>query len=291
MEERTISARLYDYTLLMRWDKPIGALLLLWPTLWALWLAGAGQPSGKIVIIFLFGVWIMRSAGCIMNDIADRDFDLHVERTRDRPLAAGRVSVAEAVGLCIFMLFIALILVLQLNTLSLWLALIGVGLTATYPLMKRFHHLPQAHLGLAFGWGIPMAYAALTNSLPATAWWLFIANIAWVLVYDTVYAMSDREDDLKIGVKSSAILFGERDKVIVAGLQISSLLLLAWVGILNDLGWIFYVSLVIGSSSFLYQQYLISERDRADCFRAFLNNNYFGLVIFCGIVLDLLPWV
>ena len=281
--------KLHDYALLMRWDKPIGALLLLWPTLWALWLAGEGQPNQGVVIIFLLGVWLMRSAGCIVNDIADRDFDLHVERTRDRPLTSGRVSLAEAITLFICVCLIALGLVLMLNRLTLWLALVGVVLTISYPFMKRFHHLPQAHLGLAFGWGIPMAYAALTDSVPMTAWWLFIANIAWVLVYDTVYAMSDREDDLKIGLKSSAILFGEWDTRMVAVFQALTLMLMLWVGLLNEMNWIYYVSLFMGTWFFLYQQYLIHDRDRYRCYDAFLNNNGFGLTVFCGIVLNHLP--
>lgn len=283
------AARLHQYALLMRWDKPIGALLLLWPTLWALWLAGQGRPEQTVVIIFLSGVWVMRSAGCIVNDIADRDFDPHVERTRQRPLAAGRITLAEAVLVFGIMILIALALVSLLNRLTFYLALIGLLFTVSYPFMKRFHHLPQAHLGLAFGWGIPMAYAALSGAVPGAAWLLFVANMAWVLVYDTVYAMSDREDDLKIGVKSSAILFGVYDKLIVGLLQILTLLLLTAVGVFNDLGRVYYFALFAGAGFFLYQQYLIRDRDRMACFKAFLNNNGFGLVVFCGIVLDALP--
>lgn len=283
------AARLHQYALLMRWDKPIGALLLLWPTLWALWLAGQGRPEQTVVIIFLSGVWVMRSAGCIVNDIADRDFDPHVERTRQRPLAAGRITLAEAVLVFGIMILIALALVSLLNRLTFYLALIGLLFTISYPFMKRFHHLPQAHLGLAFGWGIPMAYAALSGAVPGAAWLLFVANMAWVLVYDTVYAMSDREDDLKIGVKSSAILFGVYDKLIVGLLQILTLLLLTAVGVFNDLGRVYYFALFAGAGFFLYQQYLIRDRDRMACFKAFLNNNGFGLVVFCGIVLDALP--
>ena len=274
----------------MRWDKPIGALLLLWPTLWALWLAGAGQPAQAVAVIFILGVWVTRSAGCVVNDLADRDFDPFVERTRDRPLAARRVGVFEALALALALGLVALILALWLDSrLVLWLALIGALIAVSYPYMKRLHHLPQAHLGLAFGWGIPMAYAALTGGLPAAAWWLFAANAAWVLVYDTVYAMSDREDDLKIGVKSSAILFGEYDKRLVGLLQIATLVLLAVVGRVNDLGWLYYLGLFSGAWFFLYQQYLIRDRDRQGCFQAFLNNNGFGLCVFCGIVLDHLP--
>ena len=281
--------RLLDYSLLMRWDKPIGALLLLWPTLWALWLAGQGQPQQFVVVIFLLGVWIMRSCGCAINDIADREFDPHVERTRSRPLAAGRISLREAVLVFLAMVLLALILVLQLNWLCFWLSLIGLVVAISYPFMKRFHHLPQAHLGIAFGWGVPMAYAALNGHVPFEAWVLFFANMTWVLVYDTEYAMSDREDDLKVGVKSSAILFGARDKQIVGGLQLATVILMVLVGIVNNLGSLYYLGLAAGALTFIYQQYLITERDRRDCFRAFLNNNGFGLAVFCGIVLDLLP--
>jgi 4-hydroxybenzoate polyprenyltransferase len=284
-----IGARLYDYALLMRWDKPIGALLLLWPTLWALWLAGAGRPDQDIVIIFLLGVWLMRSAGCIVNDIADLDFDPHVERTRNRPLAAGRVTLREALILFGFVCLVCCGMVMTLNWLTVGLAVIGVLLTISYPFMKRFHHLPQAHLGLAFGWGIPMAYAALTGSVPMAAWLLFIANIAWVLVYDTVYAMSDRADDLKIGVKSSAILFGNYDTRVVGLLQLLTLVLMAAVGMVNGMHTIYYISLLLGAGFFLYQQYLIHDRDRYRCFQAFLNNNGFGLTVFCGILLNYLP--
>jgi 4-hydroxybenzoate polyprenyltransferase len=284
-----IGARLYDYALLMRWDKPIGALLLLWPTLWALWLAGAGRPDQDIVIIFLLGVWLMRSAGCIVNDMADLDFDPHVERTRNRPLAAGRVTLREALILFGFVCLVCCSMVMMLNWLTVGLAVIGVLLTISYPFMKRFHHLPQAHLGLAFGWGIPMAYAALTGSVPMAAWLLFIANIAWVLVYDTVYAMSDRADDLKIGVKSSAILFGNYDTRVVGLLQLLTLVLMAAVGMVNGMHTIYYISLLLGAGFFLYQQYLIHDRDRYRCFQAFLNNNGFGLTVFCGILLNYLP--
>lgn len=282
--------RAHDYAVLMRWNKPIGALLLLWPTLWALWLAGHGQPPQTVTVIFLLGVWLTRSAGCVANDLADRDFDRHVARTADRPLTSGRVSVIEALILCIVLGLLALGLALALNSaLVLWLAALGALLAISYPFMKRLHHLPQAHLGLAFGWGIPMAYAALHNELPADAWWLFAANAAWVLVYDTVYAMSDRDDDIKIGVKSSAILFGRHDRHWVLGLQLLTLLLLIVVGVRQQLGWLYYLGLFAGAWFFLYQQYLIRDRDRDGCFRAFLNNNGFGLCVFCGILLDQLP--
>lgn len=281
--------RLADYAQLMRLDKPIGSLLLLWPTLWALWLAGAGQPDREVVVIFVLGVFVMRSAGCVINDIADRDFDPHVERTRNRPLAAGRVSLNEALVLFMGLSLLAFGLVLFLNRLTIGLAVLGIVLTASYPFMKRFHSLPQVHLGAAFGWGIPMAYAALTNSLPLAAWWLFLTNVVWSVIYDTEYAMVDREDDLRIGVKSSAILFGQRDRLIIARLQALMMLMLLVLGILVGLGWPYYVALVVGAWVFVYQQFLIRERNRAGCFRAFLNNNWFGLTIFLGMLLGLLP--
>ena len=281
--------RLQQYALLMRLDKPIGAFLLLWPTLWSLWLAGAGQPSQQVVIIFLLGVFLMRSAGCVINDVADRDFDPHVARTRERPLAARRVSLREALGLFVGLCLTAFALVLALNTLTILLAVAGALLTATYPFMKRFHYLPQAHLGAAFGWSIPMAFAALTGAVPAVGWILFAANIVWSIVYDTQYAMTDRADDLKIGLKSSAIWFGDRDKEIVAYLQILVLLLLLIVGLMAGLGPVYYFGLFVAVWFSLYQQYLMRDREPASCFKAFLNNNWFGLAVFAGLALDLLP--
>ena len=289
MARLTLRERAWEYARLMRWDRPIGALLLLWPTLWALWLAGAGQPQQSVVLIFLVGVWVMRSAGCVVNDLADRHFDPFVERTRDRPLASGRVSVQEALALTMVLLLIALGLVLWLNWLSLYLAIIGLLLAVIYPFMKRFHHLPQANLGLAFSWGIPMAYAALTDTIPASAWLLFAANMVWVLVYDTEYAMADREDDLKIGLKSSAILFGAHDRTLIGGLQLLTLLLLITVGWVNELSVIYYVGLFAAACLFVYHQYLIRQRDRQQCFKAFLNNNAVGLCVFCGLLLAQLP--
>ncbi|HXH03378.1 MAG TPA: 4-hydroxybenzoate octaprenyltransferase [Candidatus Competibacteraceae bacterium] len=284
-----IADRLHQYALLMRLDRPIGTLLLAWPTLWALWLAGQGQPAQPVVVIFLLGVLLMRSAGCVVNDIADRDFDPHVERTRERPLAARRVTVREALLLFLALCLLAFLLVLTLNWLTVALSFVGVALAASYPFMKRFHHLPQAHLGVAFGWGIPMAYAALTGRLPLECWLLLAANVVWSLVYDTQYAMVDREDDLKIGVKSSAILFGRRDKAIIGSLQGLLLALLSLMGVVAGLGWAYYVGLFAAAWSALYQQYLIRDRDTQGCFRAFLNNNLFGLAVFCGILLDSLP--
>lgn len=281
--------RLREYALLMRLDRPIGTLLLLWPTLWALWLAGQGQPDQKVVVVFVLGVFLMRSAGCVINDIADRDLDPHVNRTRERPLAARRVTVREALWLFIGLCLSAFALVLLMNTLTILLSLVAVVLAATYPFMKRFHHLPQAHLGAAFGWSIPMAFAAQTGTVPALAWLLFIANVVWSVVYDTMYAMVDREDDLTVGVKSSAIWFGAQDKRIIGYLQVVLLVLLVLVGMVAGLGWIYYLSLLAAAWLALYQQYLIRHREPAPCFRAFLNSNWFGLVIFCGILVDFLP--
>lgn len=281
--------RLREYALLMRLDRPIGTLLLLWPTLWALWLAGQGQPDQKVVVIFVLGVFLMRSAGCVINDIADRDFDPHVNRTRERPLAAQRVTVREALWLFIGLCLTAFALVLLMNILTIMLSIVAVILVTTYPFMKRFHHLPQAHLGAAFGWSIPMAFAAQTGTVPVLAWLLFIANVVWSVVYDTMYAMVDREDDLTVGVKSTAILFGGKDKRIIGYLQVVLLVMLVVVGMVAGLGLIYYLTLLAAAWLALYQQYLIRHREPAQCFKAFLNNNWFGLVIFCGLLVDFLP--
>lgn len=289
MNPARLEDRLRDYALLMRLDRPIGTFLLLWPTLWALWLAGEGQPSRKVVVIFVLGVFLMRSAGCVINDIADRNLDPFVARTRDRPLAARRVSVREALALFAGLCLAAFVLVLLTNTLTVLLACVAVVLAASYPFMKRVHHLPQAHLGAAFGWSIPMAFAAQTQALPLVAWVLFLANVVWSVVYDTMYAMVDREDDVRIGVKSSAILFGENDTRVIGCLQGVLLALLVLVGLLAGRGWLYYLGLFGAAWFALYQQYLIRRRDPPACFRAFLNNNWFGLVVFCGILLDFLP--
>jgi len=281
--------RLREYAQLMRLHRPIGIYLLLWPTLWALWLAGNGQPPRGVTLVFVLGVILMRSAGCVMNDIADRDFDPHVARTRDRPLAAGRVSLGEAVGLLAALCLLAFGLVLTQNLLTIQLAFIGLALALSYPFMKRFHSLPQAHLGVAFGWGIPMAYAAVSDALPLVCWLLFFGNVLWSVIYDTQYAMVDREDDLKIGVKSTAILFGKRDKQIIGYLQLALLVLLIGIGLLNGRGWIYYLGLFVAAWLALYQQFLIRDRKPEECFKAFLNNNAFGLIIFCGLLLDYLP--
>ncbi|MFZ1640891.1 MAG: 4-hydroxybenzoate octaprenyltransferase [Candidatus Contendobacter sp.] len=281
--------RLGEYAQLMRLHRPIGVYLLLWPTLWALWLAGDGQPPRGIVLVFVLGVILMRSAGCVMNDIADRDFDPHVARTRDRPLAAGRVSLGEAVGLMAALCLLAFALVLTQNALTVQLAFVGLALTLSYPFMKRFHSLPQFHLGAAFGWAIPMAYAAVTGALPLVCWLLFLGNVLWSVIYDTQYAMVDREDDRKIGVKSTAILFGERDKRIIGYLQLALLAVLVGIGLLTGRGWIYDLGLFVAAWMALYQQYLIRDRKPDECFKAFLNNNAFGLVVFCGLLLDYLP--
>lgn len=281
--------RLREYALLMRLHRPIGIYLLLWPTLWALWLAGHGQPPYEVTLVFVLGVVLMRSAGCVMNDIADRDFDPHVARTHDRPLAAKRVTLGEAVGLATLLALLAFALVLTQNALTVQLSFIGLALAVSYPFMKRLHPLPQVHLGAAFGWAIPMAYAAIRNELPLMAWLLFLANILWSVIYDTQYAMVDREDDLRIGVKSTAILFGERDKQVIGYLQTTLLALLALIGLLSGRGVIYYLGLFIAAWLALYQQYLIRDRKPDDCFRAFLNNNVFGMVVFCGLLMDFLP--
>ncbi|MFM2318376.1 MAG: 4-hydroxybenzoate octaprenyltransferase [Thiothrix sp.] len=282
-----LSERLKHYGRLIRFERPIGSLLLLWPTYWALWIAAQGFPGWKLLIIFSLGTFLMRSAGCAINDIADRKVDGHVERTRLRPLATGVISVKEALAVFGFLLLIAFILVLQLNTLTIVFSGIAVVLAATYPFMKRYHHWPQVYLGVAFAWGIPMAFTAVNNQFPPlVAWVLLAANVAWTTAYDTMYAMCDREDDLKIGVKSTAIIFGQQDRLIIAGLQVTSLILLAWVGVLAGLtGW-FWWSLVVAAGFFVYQQYLIRNRDRWLSLRAFLNNNWVGLSLFIGIALS-----
>ena len=289
MTIETFENRLREYAQLMRLHRPIGIYLLLWPTLWALWLAGNGQPPRGVTLVFVLGVILMRSAGCVMNDIADRDFDPHVARTRDRPLAAGRVSLSEAVGLMATLCLLAFGLVLTQNALTVQLAFIGLALALSYPFMKRIHSLPQFHLGAAFGWAIPMAYAAVTGALPPVCWLLFFGNVLWSVIYDTQYAMVDREDDLKIGVKSTAILFGERDKQMIGYLQLALLAILIGIGLLTGRGWIYYLGLFVAAWLALYQQFLIRDRKPEDCFKAFLNNNAFGLIIFCGLLLDYLP--
>jgi 4-hydroxybenzoate polyprenyltransferase len=275
------------YCRLMRINKPIGALLLLWPTYWALWLAGHKTPDLYILAIFTIGVFLMRAAGCVINDFADRHFDGHVERTRGRPMPSGAVTEKESKVLFLALVTISFLLVLTLNPLTIALSFAAVILAWMYPFMKRFTHLPQVILGMAFGWSIPMAYAAVGNSLPISCWLLLLANICWTLVYDTQYAMVDRNDDLKIGIKSTAILFGRFDKLIIGLFQLATVLLLCLIGYLNQLGGAFYWSLLLVGALFVYQQQLIANRERDKCFQAFMNNNYVGLVIFLGLLMSL----
>ena len=284
----TLSNRLREYALLMRLDRPIGILLLMWPTLWGLWIASEGKPDLLVLVVFVAGVALMRSAGCVINDYADRDFDPHVERTRHRPLAAQRVSTREALGLFVVLCLVAFVLVLQLNLLTIALSFVGAFLAASYPFMKRFTHLPQFYLGVAFGWSIPMAFAAQTGEVPAVAWVLFFANMFWSVAYDTAYAMVDRDDDLKVGVKSTAILFGRWDRHMIGLAHSLSLCLLVVAGNMADLGLVYYGSLGVAAGLAIYQQTLLYRRDPKQCFGAFLNNNWFGAAVFAGLVLNYL---
>lgn len=274
------------YWQLMRLDKPIGIYLLLWPGLWSLWIAGNGHPQTKVLLIILTGTVIMRSAGCVINDYADRHFDPHVERTRQRPIASGLVQPREALYLFLILCCLALLLVSQANTLTQLLSIPGAFLAASYPFMKRYTYWPQAYLGLAFGWAVPMSFAAQTGSIPLVAWELYIATIIWAIIYDTQYAMVDREDDIKIGVKSTAILFGAWDKVIIGLLQTLLILIFLKVGIDAKLGYIYFFGIFSGILLMAYQQWLIRNNDKSLCFQAFLNNNNFGNLIFISLILD-----
>lgn len=280
--------RLEQYALLMRLNRPIGMFLLLWPTLWALWIASDGHPDPLVTVVFVLGVVVMRSAGCVVNDYADRDIDPHVDRTRARPIAAGRVSSNEALALFVVLGLVALGLVMLMNRLTILLSVVGVGLAATYPFMKRLTHLPQIHLGVAFGWAVPMSFAAQTNGVAPIAWILLIAVVVWAVVYDTMYAMSDRDDDIRIGVKSTAILFGESDRIIVGALQITMMVVLLIVGHEVGLGIYYHFGLATAFALSIYQQYLIRGREPQRCFQAFVNNNWVGAAIFAGICLDYL---
>src|SRR5271167_4140118 len=262
-----ILASVHDYVRLMRLDRPVGIWLLLWPTLWAVWIAGRGKPKPHLFIIFVVGTVLMRSAGCAINDYADRSFDPHVTRTRDRPLAAGRISTLEALVLFAILALTALVLALQLNRLTLLLAVAGAFLAVSYPFVKRFLSVPQMYLGITFGWGIPMAFAAQLERVPQTAWLMLLANILWVTVYDTMYAMVDRDDDLKIGVRSTAILFGDSDRHIIAVLQIMTLLSLYLVGRIIHFGHWYQAGLAAGALFFIYQLWLIRDRSREECLR------------------------
>jgi 4-hydroxybenzoate polyprenyltransferase len=284
MNLSAILRRLDLYEKLLRLDKPIGILLLLWPTLWALWLSANGGPDWKIVWIFTLGTVLMRSAGVAVNDFADRNFDPHVARTRDRPLAAGLISPTEALILAALLAVLAFILILPLGKLVILLSFCALFLAVTYPFTKRFFALPQAYLGIAFGFGIPMAYAAETDSLPATAWILLLANVFWTMVYDTEYAMVDREDDRKIGIRTSAILLGRFDVAAVMVCYAVFLAIMIWIGWSLRLAWPYHAGLLCALGLGVYQYVLIRERDPLKCFRAFLYNNWVGAVIFGGIV-------
>ena len=278
--------RVRQYALLMRLDRPIGILLLLWPTLWALWIAAEGVPPVKILLVFVAGVVLMRSAGCVINDYADREFDPKVRRTRNRPIAAGRVSPREALVLFVVLCLLAFALVLTLDPLTIRLALVAVVLAAVYPFMKRYTYLPQVVLGMAFGWAIPMAFSAVSGALPKEAWLLYVINVIWSVIYDTFYAMADREDDLRAGVKSTAILFGEADRLIIGilqGLMVAGLILLG-----RDLafGASWWLAVVIVVGLFAWEQYQVRERQAERCFYAFLHNNWAGMTIFAGIFLN-----
>ncbi|WP_434064591.1 4-hydroxybenzoate octaprenyltransferase [Symbiopectobacterium purcellii] len=275
------------YCRLMRIDKPIGSLLLLWPTLWALWLAGGGVPRPWTLLVFVAGVFLMRAAGCVINDYADRHFDGHVKRTASRPLPSGLVSEQSAKVLFVVLVLMAFALVLTLNRMTIWLSVAALALAWIYPFMKRVSHLPQFVLGAAFGWSIPMAYAAVSESLPASAWIMFLAYICWTVAYDTQYAMVDRDDDLKIGIKSTAILFGRFYTLIIGLLQASMLALMVVLGMQMKLGAVFYLSVLMAAGLFGYQQWLTAGRECDACFRAFHNNNFVGMVFFAGIVLGL----
>ena len=282
-----IQARLADYARLLRVDRPIGSLLLLWPTYWALWLAADGFPSTGNFIVFTLGVFMMRAAGCAINDFADRKVDRHVKRTKDRPLTSGRIEAWEAValfaGLC---LTAFLMVVLFTNTLTLYLSFGGVVLAFIYPFMKRYTHLPQLFLGAAFSWAIPMAWAAEAGEVTKLAWLLFTANVLWTVAYDTLYAMVDRDDDIRIGIKSTAILFGDADRAVIAILQALVVLILILVGQQAELGVFYYLGLVAMACLFVFQQHLARFRERDGCFKAFLNNNWAGFAVFTGLLID-----
>ena len=282
----TLKERLDTYEKLMRLDKPIGILLLLWPTLWGLWLASGGHPHPAVAAIFIIGVALMRSAGCVMNDFADRNFDAHVERTKDRPLAAGKISTLEALAVAGVLALLAFMLVLQLNALTVKLSVVALALAVIYPFLKRVFWLPQAWLGIAFGFGIPMTFAAQQNWVPPVAWALLAANVFWAIAYDTEYAMVDREDDVKLGLKSSAILFGRRDVLAVMVCHVIFLSVLTYLGVWGRLGVCYFAGLVGAAGLVIYQYLLIRERQRDLCFKAFLNNNWLGAAIWLGIAAD-----
>jgi 4-hydroxybenzoate polyprenyltransferase len=283
-----LKERLRLYAALVRLDRPIGILLLLWPALWSLWIAGDGSPNWGVVLIFVLGAVLMRSAGCAINDFADRNIDGSVERTRGRPLALGQIKPFEALLVFLLLVVCAFLLVLLLNRQTILMSPVAVVLAASYPFMKRYTHLPQLVLGMAFGWAVPMAFMALTESVPPVGWLLFVATVIWALVYDTEYAMVDREDDLKIGVKSTAIMFGEYDRLMIGLLQLFMLGVLLLVGRRAELGIFYYLGVAGAAVSVIYQQYLIRKREPHGCFAAFMNNNILGLVLFIGLFIDYL---
>lgn len=280
--------RFGHYWRLVRADRPIGIFLLLWPALWALWIAAAGVPPWWVLSVFVLGTALMRSAGCAINDYADRDFDGHVERTAQRPLATGQVKPREALAVFAVLSLVAFGLVLTLNTKTILHSIVAVSLAAVYPFMKRYTHVPQLVLGIAFGWAVPMAFTALQNAVPPVAWVVFAATVVWALIYDTMYAMVDREDDLQVGIKSTAILFGRFDRAVIAVLQVSMLALLWQAGQMAARGALFDLGLAAAAGLFVYQQWLIRERERPACFRAFLNNHYVGMLVFAGLFIDYL---
>ena len=285
----TLEARfpgILPYVKLMRLDRPIGTYLVLWPALWSLWIAAEGVPHWSALLIFVCGGFLMRSAGCVINDWADRNIDGDVERTRNRPLASGQVSPEHAFILFISLLILAFILVLLTNLKTILLSLGAVALASAYPFMKRYTYMPQAVLGAAFAWSVPMAFTAVSDTFPKHIWILYMAIVLWTIVYDTFYAMVDREDDIRIGVKSTAILFGEMDRHITSALQIIVIFALFMLGPSFSLGLVYYLSVVIAATLFGYQQYLIRDRDPEACFRAFMHNNWVGMVIFVGIAID-----
>ncbi|KQQ53506.1 4-hydroxybenzoate octaprenyltransferase [Pseudomonas sp. Leaf127] len=281
-----LNPRAWDFVQLTRIDKPIGIYLLLWPTLWALWIAGNGSPSLANVLIFVIGVFLMRAAGCVINDFADRKVDGHVKRTQQRPLASGKVTSREALVLFAVLVTLSFLLVLLTNAATLWLSFGGLALAACYPFMKRYTYYPQVVLGAAFSWGMPMAFTAETGNLPTIAWLLYIANLLWTVAYDTYYAMVDRDDDLRIGVKSTAVLFGDADRTIIVTLQGLALGCLLLAGARFGLGLPFHLGLLGAAGCFAWQWHSTRERDREACFKAFLHNHWAGLLIFVGIVAD-----
>jgi 4-hydroxybenzoate polyprenyltransferase len=283
-----LADKLKHYWRLARFDKPIGILILLWPALWALWVASDGKPDKLVLVVICSGVVLMRAAGCVINDYADREIDPLVKRTKQRPIAAGKVRPKEALILFGILCSMAFILVVQLNLMTILLSFIAAFLAGSYPFMKRYTNLPQAYLGIAFGFAVPMSFSAQINSIPGVAWVMYLAVMLWALVYDTMYAMVDKEDDLKIGVKSTAIFFGKRDRETMAVLQVSIIILLIIVGKMQQLGGFYYSGVAIAFALSIYQQKLIFNREKKQCFKAFLNSNYFGMAIFVGLFFDYL---